>query len=232
MLGISADTLRRWDDRGKIRSIRVKRGEYEYRYYGEDEISRFLIEKDIYKTAKDWAVSEERDVPLSFYYCQNVSVFNGRLTKLETALMKNTEFLSSSSLLVLMAGEIGNNSFDHNLGNWPDIPGIFFAYNLDKRIIALADRGQGILKTLSRAKPDLESHEQALKTAFTEFISGRFPEKRGNGLKLVKRIIIKNNFKLYFQTGNAFFNLGGGDAELDIKTGEEFCRGCVAKIEF
>jgi excisionase family DNA binding protein len=232
MLGVSADTLRRWEEKGKIKSIRIKRGKYEYRYYSEDEVSRLLIDKDIYKTAKDWAVSTEPDTPLSLYYCPNVSVFNARLTKLETVLINNSRLSPVSSLLVLIAGEIGNNSFDHNLGNWPDVPGVFFAYNIDRKIIVLADRGQGILKTLCRAKPDLASHEQALETAFTEFISGRIPERRGNGLKLVKRIILKNNFQLFFQTGNAFFNLKRNGAGLDIKTGNEYCPGCLAKIEF
>jgi len=31
-----------------------------------------------------------------------------------------------------IAGEIGNNSFDHNIGNWPDMAGIF----LDIRLTA------------------------------------------------------------------------------------------------
>src|SRR3989339_2109150 len=116
MLGISPDTLRRWDEKGKIKSIRIKRGEYEYRYYNQDEISQLLIDKDIFKTAKDWAASLEPDSPLSFYYCPNVSVFNGRLTKLETALMKNSKFFPVSSLLVLMAGGICNKSFYHKPG--------------------------------------------------------------------------------------------------------------------
>ena len=33
-------------------------------------------------------------------------------------------------LIVAVAGEIGNNSFDHNLGKWPDSPGVFFGFDV------------------------------------------------------------------------------------------------------
>ena len=48
---------------------------------------------------------------------------------------------------VAVAGEIGNNSFDHNLGNWADMIGIFFYYDEKTHTIILADRGQGVLVT-------------------------------------------------------------------------------------
>jgi len=46
-----------------------------------------------------------------------------------------------SSLIVAITGEIGNNSFDHNLGKWPDEPGVFFGYDIAKGTVVLADRG-------------------------------------------------------------------------------------------
>ncbi len=96
------------------------------------------------------------------------------------------------SLLTSVSGEIGNNSYDHNLGQWPDMSGIFFGYDLNKKQIVLADRGLGILQTLKRVRVELKDHESALKVAFTEIISGRKPEARGNGLKYVKNVISKN----------------------------------------
>ena len=136
------------------------------------------------------------------------------------------------SLVVAVAGEIGNNSFDHNLGNWPDIAGIFFAYDVNKRNIILADRGVGVLTTLKRVKPELNNDEDALRVAFTEIISGRAPESRGNGLKFVRKIVSENPIGLLFQSGDAELTLAKDSSDLDIKHSSEPFRGCLALITF
>ena len=41
------------------------------------------------------------------------------------------------------------------------IPGIFFGYDLNKKRIALADRGLGILTILKRVKPELNTDAEA-----------------------------------------------------------------------
>ena len=135
------------------------------------------------------------------------------------------------SLLTSMVGEIGDNSYAHNLGNWPDILGIFFAYDLNKRIIVLADRGRGILETLKVVRTELESHTEALKVAFTEIISGRFPERRGNGLKSVVQNILTSDVELTFRTGDAQLDLKKGDRELKIIKCATF-HGCFAVLKF
>jgi hypothetical protein len=135
-------------------------------------------------------------------------------------------------LLTSIAGEIGNNSYDHNLGQWPETPGIFFGYDLNKKQIVLADRGLGILQTLKRVKPELKDHAEALKVAFTEIISGRKPEARGNGLKYVRSVISKNPINLIFQSGDAKLILKSGSADLDIKKVKESIRGCIALITY
>jgi hypothetical protein len=135
-------------------------------------------------------------------------------------------------LLSAITGEIGNNSFDHNLGNWPDITGIYFSYDINNRNIVLADRGQGILKTLRRARPQLTSASEALKVAFTETISGRLPEARGNGLKFVRKVVIENPFTLKFQTGDAEIFLKEHDNDIITFPSEEYVRGCIAVIGF
>ena len=96
----------------------------------------------------------------------------------------------------------------------------------------MADRGQGILTTLKRIRPELTDASQALKVAFTETVSGRFPEARGNGLKFVRAVIIENPFTLKFQTGDASLFLKEYDKELSISRGEEYIRGCIAIIGF
>lgn len=216
---------------------RIKKGDIKAQKMGRNfvifkkdigDIDVFL--SDLFRTAKDWAISQ-KEFPEQFY-CQNSGVFQARVTKMGGLMMENKDAKELFSLLTSIAGEIGNNSYDHNLGQWPDDPGIFFGYDLDKKQIVLADRGLGILKTLKRVKPELEDHEQALRVAFTEIISGRKPEARGNGLKYVRSVIANNSINLIFQTGNAKLILNSGSADLDIKIAKENIRGCIALITY
>jgi len=230
-LGVSTDTLRRWDKTGELTPTE-KNNKTGYRYYDQKKLIEYLKNLDIIKLASQWVKADQEDEPQKLFYCENVSVFNYRLNKLERDLMVIAEFKESYSLTTSMVGEIGNNSFDHNIGNWPDIPGIFFGYNVTKRWVVLADRGQGILKTLSRAKK-LSDHSDALRVAFTEVISGRAPEARGNGLKYVKNIITENkDYKLKFQTGDAELLMEYGNKDLKIKKKSDKIRGCLALINF
>jgi hypothetical protein len=105
------------------------------------------------------------------------------------------------SLITMVASEIGDNSFAHNVGNWPDISGVFYAYDLGKRMIVIADRGRGVKATLRQVRPSITTDVEALKVAFTEIISGRNPEKRGNGLKVVRRVLESREVGLLFRSG-------------------------------
>lgn len=179
-----------------------------------------------------WASQATSNEPVKEFYCRTKDVFApGRLSRLENDLQKIDDLGIHHSLLTSMAGEIGDNSYAHNLGNWPDIQGIFFAYDLNKRVIVLADRGRGILKTLQSVRPGLEFHKDALKVAFTEIISGRFPERRGNGLKSVAQSILASDVMLTFRTGDAQLDLKKGDRELNITKCENF-HGCFALLKF
>lgn len=229
MLGVSLDTLRRWEEEGKITSVRfTPRG---HRYYNIDLIQ--VMASDLFKTAKDWVLSQDPIEPK--FYCPDTTTFQTRLNRMELEMKNTPAFAEEFSLVTSMVGEIGNNSFDHNLGAWPDIRGIFFAYDLNKRQVVLADRGQGILTTLKRVRPELSTHNDALTTAFTEKISGRAPENRGNGLKYVKLVISQLAktipTRLYFQTGNAALSLKRGDTELAIFNSDYAFHGCIALIE-
>ena len=228
LLGVSIQTLRRWDDRGILKSFRAHvRGN---RFYKEQDIKVFL--NDLPTIGWRWASQTTESEPAKEFYCRTKDVFApGRLSKLENDLQKVNDLGIHHSLLTSMVGEIGDNSYAHNLGNWPDILGIFFAYDLNKRIIVLADRGRGILKTLQAVRPGLESHAKALVVAFTEIISGRFPERRGNGLKSVAQNILTSNVKLTFRTGDAQLDLKKGDLEPNITKCETF-HGCFAVLKF
>jgi hypothetical protein len=98
--------------------------------------------------------------------------------------------------------------------------------------VVLADRGLGVLKTLKRVKPDLKDHKQALGVAFTEIISGRAPEARGNGLKYVRKIISENNIDLLFQSGDAKLEMSGRSSDLKITSSADNFHGCLAFISF
>jgi len=188
------------------------------------------IDFDLFKLAQNW-VSFKKEFPEEFY-CKNSDIFQARVSKMEILVNQRGKDKKLSPLLTSIAGEIGNNSFDHNLGQWPDIPGIFFGYNLSKKQIILADRGVGILKTLKEVKPRLKNHKEALLTAFTEIISGRKPEARGNGLKYVRRIISKYPINLMFQTGNAKLILEEGNQDINIETISASINGCLALISY
>jgi len=233
IIGVSMDTLRRWDKKGVFRSKRHGTGGY--RYYDRQEAELFI--NDVAALAKDWAYGDVPFLPRpADFYSRTASDFQARLAKMESELSKVPRMKDESSLIVSIVGEMGNNSFDHNLGSWPDIMGVFFGYDMNKGIIALADRGQGILKTLKRVRPELESDEQSLKVAFTEIISGRAPESRGNGLKYVRKVmaeyIKEDSVSLLFQSGEAALTLRGGEKGLNIEKSDIRCRGCLAIINF
>jgi sensor histidine kinase regulating citrate/malate metabolism len=149
----------------------------------------------------------------------------------ELSQISDNRIKKNFSLIVAVAGEIGNNSFDHNLGNWPDEPGVFFGFDLSKRCIVLADRGQGVLQTLRKVRPEIPDDNEALKVAFTEVISGRAPEERGNGLKFVRNVVAKNDMRLFFKTGEAELEIFD-ESHLVIKKSANPIRGCIVLITF
>lgn len=225
-LGVTPMTLRRWDESEKLVAIRKAGGTH--RYYRKQDLELFA--SDLKKLAHDW-VQEDIDIP-GRYYCPNSSVFLARLTSFEAALMKKPGLEKLFSLIVSVTGEIGNNSFDHNIGKWPDAPGIFFGYDTEKGLVVLADRGLGVLRTLRQIRPDLPGHAEALRVAFTEIISGRFPERRGNGLKFVREVVTGNPLNLFFTSGDAELRLQEPKKALRITRSSILTRGCYATLEF
>ncbi len=225
-LGVSLNTLRRWDESGRLIAIKKEGGTH--RYYRERDLE--IFSSDLMRLASEW-IENGTEFPGTFY-CPTSSVFNAKLTKMENLLLQKPGFEKMYSLITLITGEIGDNSFAHNLGRWVDTPGIFFGYNLDEGKIVLADRGLGILETLRHVRPQLKSHVAAVEVAFTEFISGRAPEKRGNGLKLVREVVLANPIDLFYTSGDAEVRMQGDHKEFRVTRGQRTVRGCLAKIEF
>lgn len=225
-LGVSIDTLRRWDKNGKLPAIR--KPDSKHRYYSKRDLE--LFQSNLLQLASDWA-SSGRQIPNEFY-CSNSAIFQAQLNQLQDELARLERVKDFFSLIVAVAGEIGNNSFDHNLGNWPDTPGVFFGYDVNKGEIVLADRGQGVRQTLQRVKPELTNHQAALRVAFTEIISGRAPEERGNGLKFVRSVIARHPLNLLFQSGDAEFRMKGQTPDFQITQSPRLIRGCLAHLIF
>jgi hypothetical protein len=158
-------------------------------------------------------------VPDVSQYCETRDVVEGRLARLLSYAESVALSDPDAALLTAVAGEIGNNSFDHNLGHWRDQPGCYFAYAVDASalLVWIADRGRGVLASLQQAVPALSDHQQALEMAFERIVSGRHPERRGNGLKFVRGVINAHGDRgLVSVSGRGKLAFGGlGPALLD-----------------
>lgn len=149
-------------------------------------------------------------------------IFQARLTRMHEDFLRQYKNENETALLSAVVGEIGNNCFDHNLGQWKDIPGCWFQFASEKQhvFIVIADRGQGVLSSLKRVAPELKDDQMAVETAFEKRISGRSPEKRGNGLKFVRNAINGHSSRgLGFLSGKGKVFFGGLSSDLKNKMG-------------
>lgn len=148
-------------------------------------------------------------------WCENRGQFNARLSSYSSILKKkfNEPCLS---LLLASLGEIGNNCFDHNLGHWQNQqPGCLFIRGNTFSIIA--DRGRGIKKSLGSILVNTDPN-QLLEIAYTQIVTGRAPEKRGNGLKFVTRSLKQCGVDFETHTDNLFYkNKNDVDLKFTLK---------------
>lgn len=227
-MGVSIQTLRNWEKSGKLRA---ERSTGKQRYYVVQDLERFALNLQVLGLA--WAKSAVPPELHDEYYCERPDRFTSRVAKMGAELQNSARVSEDlASLLTLVTGEIGDNSFAHNVGNWPDVPGVFYAYDIDKRIIVLADRGRGVKTTLQQIRPNLTTDTEALKVAFTEIVSGRNPEKRGNGLKVVRRIAESNQIGLLFRSGVGVVTIPLNPGAMRIGMADENIRGAYAVILF
>ena len=227
-IGVSEMTLRRWDKSGKFKASFISPGGH--RYYAVSDLDKLI--KGLFGVAMEWIRADVGHELSSDVYCENSAVFQVRLNVFSRQLLRIGETEGDVGLVVTVVGEIGNNSFDHNIGNWPDVPGVFFSYDLNRRVVVIADRGQGVRHSLERARPDLTDDCHALKVAFTEFVSGRAPEQRGNGLKLVHSLVTSKPMALLYQSGDALLQLDGSHQDVNPRMEDFVVRGTIVKIEF
>lgn len=173
------------------------------------------------KSGEDFLNEEE--------YCSNRDIFQARLDKMRLILEQKNYNPDLIYPLIAIIGEIGNNSFDHNLGKWRDIAGIYFDYGLEDKIIVLADRGQGIYSSIKKIAPEIKNDLEALEIAFTKYVSGRYPEKRGNGLKFVVSVAKQLQIDVTLLSGNASAH---SNEKLTFNREEKNSEGVLTIIKF
>ncbi|HLD71319.1 MAG TPA: hypothetical protein VI873_01740 [Candidatus Peribacteraceae bacterium] len=155
-----------------------------------------------------WVSSVKGDAPHNAeQHSETRDMLRARIDSLTIRLLRQGIAEDRVRLLDAVLSEIGSNSFDHNIGQWRDISGVLFEITeTDEGILCvLADRGQGIRATLSRVRPGIMSDTEALRIAFTERLSGRAPEQRGNGLKFVRSVLLQDGIDLWYGSGTAVY---------------------------
>lgn len=189
-----------------------------------------LIDPKI-KKAFDWLGKENGENFLTpDEHCPTRDVLQSRADKMVIQCAQISSIGDDAYLLGLIVGEIGNNTFDHNLGNWRDERGAYFVYDTQQRIVVIADRGQGVLATLRQVRSSIADDCEALTVAFTETLSGRAPEKRGNGLKLVAKIVSEKGWQLDYRSGRGIYTI---DAHTSIcKIDNQTQKGVIAILSF
>src|SRR5258708_6483865 len=93
ILGISIDTLRRWDESGKLVSVKTEGG---HRKYYRSQLELYL--NDLFGLAKEWVL---KDILMpAMFYCSNSAVFQTKLTQMQDALAGAPELASIFPLIV------------------------------------------------------------------------------------------------------------------------------------
>lgn len=129
-------------------------------------------------------------------HCSYRDEFNARLSRF-IAMFKNFGLNESDAQrATALVGELGNNVFDHNLGNWPTtISGCIIVAqhypNTHAIEIAVGDPGVGFYGSLKGAFPDINNDIEAIKLGLAGN-TGRIGEIRGNGLKLIQQWTLQN----------------------------------------
>lgn len=131
---------------------------------------------------------------LTHYYYRDE--FNAKLSRFLSMFKNFGLSQDDSSKATALVGELGNNVFDHNSGNWPtDVVGCIIAaqHYPDLRTIevTVGDPGVGFYGSLKAAFPELRNDLEAIKKGLAGN-TGRIGEVRGNGLKLIQQWTIQD----------------------------------------
>lgn len=175
-------------------------------------LGKFLAEIGLPNFGLSTAETEDPNIqPISF--CPTKDIFSARLDKFRLIYkgfgLDNTQF----QFLTAIVGELGNNVFDHNLGNWPfSLTGAIilgsFRKDENRVEVVVADPGIGFKQSLKDKNPGIGDQTEAIKLALEKGVSGRIEETRGNGLRYVQEWTICNlNGNLKIQSYDGLVNV-------------------------
>ncbi|PIR91986.1 hypothetical protein COU01_04130 [Candidatus Falkowbacteria bacterium CG10_big_fil_rev_8_21_14_0_10_44_15] len=165
-------------------------------------------------------------------HCRYSDEFSGRLGHFYNMFKNFGLSRDDANLATNIVAELGNNVFDHNLGNWPtDIGGCIIAahnYPQTKCIeVAVGDPGVGFRGSLKSAFPELKSDVEAIKKGLAGN-TGRVGETRGNGLKFIKSWTINDFYgKLFIHSGDGLV-IAGKDGSVEKQVNKIL--GTIAQI--
>lgn len=180
-----------------------------------------MIEKDFIIEAKRLVEQASNDKNFDLF-CTTRDIFDARYLAYGARTKRYSESVAIS--------EIGTNSFDHNfIFDEKHVRGAYFNPYYSDNCVILADYGKGIFNSLKNVV-DINDCVEALKVAFTEKISGRAPEQRGYGLKLVFNTVKSNGWDLYYQSGNGCCIIENGIAKFQETS--DFILGTFAILKF
>ncbi|NCU42282.1 MAG: hypothetical protein EOM19_06225 [Candidatus Moranbacteria bacterium] len=167
-------------------------------------------------------------------HCKTQDEFGGRLHRFINIFQNFGMSVDQSRYITTILGELGNNVFDHNWGNWSsDFTGcIILAQRyggLHQKIqIIVADFGSGFLTSLHPAYPELNDDLSAIEKGLSGF-TGRIGEQRGNGLKMIQNWTIdKFCGKLSIHSGEGLINVDASG--IHKKNISKKIRGTIAQI--
>lgn len=195
------------------------------REIGYEEASRELL---------SYSTSERDNLNLQeIEYCRTKDEFDGRLYRFPEIFRSFGMDDNPARIMTAIVGELGNNVFDHNLGNWPsDITGCIilaqrYGGTRSRLHVIVADFGAGFLTSLQSAYPELRNDVEAIQKGLKGY-TGRIGEKRGNGLTTIQSWTID---KFH---GTLSIHSGAGLASVDadgVDTRTVFgIRGTIAQL--
>jgi hypothetical protein len=179
-------------------------------------IEKIIVEKIVSEMNNGFGGNDE-------FFSKTRDVFAARM---QSFILRTEKYLEAAII-----GEIGNNTFDHNFGFISIHPeGVYYNAAYEQKYTVLADYGKGVKQSLLPVLPAISSDREAVEIAFTQRISGRAPEQRGNGLKFVSETIRQNNWHLYFQSGFGSCSIDKNETIFFQETIP--VTGCLAVINF
>lgn len=162
-----------------------------------EKIGFFAIFVNITKKEGDSAIERADDIKffdrMKFY--SSKQDFYGEYEEIFSEFIKIGFSKNNAALITSSIGEIIDNAFYHNLGQWNSEFGplvVFIAQHIpDKKNIniSVCDFGVGFLSTLAENYPFLKTEGEAIAVALKANTTGRINKAGGNGLVYLQKNI-------------------------------------------